>query len=83
MGQLKSLEGFAQKNLFLSGMERIFNVFLSVSDGAEQEGLPPLKGHSLSWSCDNERAKNHSRIKTTQTWQPEDPVNNVKSELFC
>lgn len=57
-------------------------LFLSVSDGAEQEGLPPLKGHSLSWSCDNERTQKNTRIKTTQTWQPEDPIN-AKSELFC
>lgn len=43
-------------------------------------GLPPLAGHSLSWT-DEKQLKEQNIIRTAKVWTPEDPrkVNNKPS----
>ncbi|KAI5282389.1 Pancreas Transcription Factor 1 Subunit Alpha [Manis pentadactyla] len=43
-------------------------------------GLPPLAGHSLSWT-DEKQLKEQNIIRTAKVWTPEDPrkVNNKSS----
>ncbi|KAM9718948.1 pancreas transcription factor 1 subunit alpha isoform 1-T3 [Menidia menidia] len=36
-------------------------------------GLPPLAGHSLSWS-DEKQLRDHNVIRTAKVWTPEDPL---------
>eukprot|EP00112_Aurelia_sp_Birch-Aquarium-sp1_P002933 Seg1328.1_Seg1328.2 transcript_id=Seg1328.1_Seg1328.2/GoldUCD/mRNA.D3Y31 product="Pancreas transcription factor 1 subunit alpha" protein_id=Seg1328.1_Seg1328.2/GoldUCD/D3Y31 len=56
-------------------------------DGREY-GLPPLAGHSLSWS-DHKLKKSGTRVRTLKTWTPEDPraasmtVENTDSNGSC
>ncbi|XP_076838219.1 pancreas transcription factor 1 subunit alpha [Brachyhypopomus gauderio] len=50
-------------------------------------GLPPLAGHSLSWT-DEKQLKEQNIIRTAKVWTPEDPrklhlkssVNNIENE---
>ncbi|XP_007887919.1 pancreas transcription factor 1 subunit alpha [Callorhinchus milii] len=50
-------------------------------------GLPPLAGHSLSWT-DEKQLKEQNVIRTAKVWTPEDPrktntkpsVNNIENE---
>ncbi|XP_055506389.1 pancreas transcription factor 1 subunit alpha [Leucoraja erinacea] len=50
-------------------------------------GLPPLAGHSLSWTDENQ-LKEQNIIRTAKVWTPEDPrksnnksfVNNIENE---
>lgn len=49
------------------------------ADGREY-GLPPLAGHSLSWS-DQKLKKTGTRVRALKTWTPEDPrASNVGVE---
>ncbi|XP_006907119.1 pancreas transcription factor 1 subunit alpha [Pteropus alecto] len=51
-------------------------------------GLPPLAGHSLSWT-DEKQLKEQNIIRTAKVWTPEDPrklngkssFNNIENEL--
>lgn len=50
-------------------------------------GLPPLAGHSLSWT-DEKQLKDQNIIRTAKVWTPEDPrklhlkssINNIENE---
>ncbi|KPP66349.1 hypothetical protein Z043_115155 [Scleropages formosus] len=50
-------------------------------------GLPPLAGHSLSWT-DEKQLKEQNIIRTAKVWTPEDPrkialrssLNNIENE---
>lgn len=50
-------------------------------------GLPPLAGHSLSWT-DEKQLKEQNIIRTAKVWTPEDPrklnskpsFNNIENE---
>lgn len=61
--------------------------FWHLGDGREY-GLPPLAGHSLSWS-DHKLKKSGTRVRTLKTWTPEDPraasmtVENTDSNGSC
>ncbi len=46
-------------------------------DGREY-GLPPLAGHSLSWSDQNLK-RGGTKVRTLKTWTPEDPRSSNRS----
>ena len=42
-------------------------------DEAEQYGLPPLAGHSLSWTDDKKTNLGPNNTLSAKIWTPEDP----------
>ena len=48
-------------------------------DEGEQYGLPPLAGHSLSWSDDKKQAYGPNHTLTAKIWTPEDPRQHKMS----
>lgn len=50
----------------------MFAHFVSFLIGNQEYGLPPLTGHSLSWT-DSKKPKLHSSIMKAKIWTPEDP----------
>lgn len=65
------------------------NVFPSGSPSPNDPdyGLPPLAGHSLSWS-DEKQLREQNIIRTAKVWTPEDPrkvhskttLSNIENE---
>eukprot|EP00794_Sanderia_malayensis_P003331 gene3331-3820_t len=53
------------------GSKKVVICHRGKSDGREY-GLPPLVGHSLSWS-DQKLKKGGTKVRTLKTWTPEDP----------
>lgn len=43
-------------------------------------GLPPLAGHSLSWS-DEKQLREQNIIRTARVWTPEDPRKQQQTAL--
>lgn len=76
----KGVHGRVQNSFELKAIcHLLFIVFVLSADGREY-GLPPLAGHSLSWS-DQKLKKTGSRVRTLKTWTPEDPrASNVGEE---
>ena len=68
-----------------------FSFFLTLSGSPSPSdpdyGLPPLAGHSLSWT-DEKQLKEQNIIRTAKVWTPEDPrklnskpsFNNIENE---
>lgn len=53
----------------------LFSSFLSKGSPSPSDpdyGLPPLAGHSLSWS-DEKQLREQNIIRTAKVWTPEDP----------
>ncbi|XP_065053730.1 pancreas transcription factor 1 subunit alpha-like isoform X2 [Rhopilema esculentum] len=64
---------------FPKSFEGSKKVIICHRDGREF-GLPPLAGHSLSWS-DQKLKKSGTRVRTLKTWTPEDPrASNIAAE---
>ena len=57
---------------FLLFIYFMFAHFVSFLIGNQEYGLPPLTGHSLSWT-DSKKPKLHSSIMKAKIWTPEDP----------
>lgn len=55
-------------------------LFVFSLDDSEKQGYLPLRGHSLSWSNENNSQK-LKFIKTKKIWRPEDP-RQAKNDLF-
>ncbi|XP_064647713.1 pancreas transcription factor 1 subunit alpha-like [Lineus longissimus] len=49
-------------------------------DESEHYGLPPLAGHSLSWTDDKKSTLGPNNTMTAKIWTPEDPRQNKLSE---
>lgn len=74
---------------FAKRIDACFAFFLlgSPSPNDPDYGLPPLAGHSLSWTDENQ-LKEQNIIRTAKVWTPEDPrksnnksfVNNIENE---
>lgn len=66
---------FIQFNSFIDIL-RVCSLFFlalfSLLAGTQEYGLPPLTGHSLSWT-DSKKPKLSSSIMKAKIWTPEDP----------
>ncbi|XP_025028879.1 pancreas transcription factor 1 subunit alpha [Python bivittatus] len=68
-------------------IQQLDEVGRSPSPSDPDYGLPPLAGHSLSWT-DEKQLKEQNIIRTAKVWTPEDPrklnskssVNNIENE---
>lgn len=73
-------EAKSTNHLYISTLLLIFFVFahffflalFSLLAGTQEYGLPPLTGHSLSWT-DSKKPKLSSSIMKAKIWTPEDP----------
>ena len=54
-------------------MDVVFVVYTGLADDVEPYGLPPLAGHSLSWTDEKRPPMGPNNTLTAKIWTPEDP----------
>ncbi|XP_046338492.1 pancreas transcription factor 1 subunit alpha-like [Haliotis rufescens] len=62
----------------------IIHCHRGIHEEEEQYGLPPVAGHSLSWTDDKKPHIGPNNIMVAKIWTPEDPrKNKIQTEADC
>lgn len=61
----------------------IIHCHRGIQDDGEQYGLPPLTGHSLSWSDTKKQKLGPNNKLTAKIWVPEDPRQHKDFSMNC
>ena len=58
----------------------MFLLFSGLSEECDSFGLPPLAGHSLSWTDEKKPKLGPNNTLVAKLWYPEDPTRGVAGD---